>query len=197
MKLHILLIILVLCCPAIGQKSISEKPSIQQIENIVLKEFGRNVRLEKDLNSTAPYLLGDFNGDNYFDIAILLNIEKGKSDIKNSNAIFLDTNPYSQGNGKILNLDDVGQNCLAIGILHGKSMNWNDFDVLAKYLTYECFSSFKLFKKSRLVKRGNGSKGATPKLKGDSIFLDLETGGTTLIYWNGQTYKGFGIRLGD
>jgi hypothetical protein len=48
-----------------------------------------------------------------------------------------------------------------------------------------------------LVKRGNGSKGATPKLKGDSIFLDLETGGTSLIYWNGQTYKGFGIRLGD
>ena len=203
MKLFLLLIILLtLSFATFGQTKPSPNatnvlsPSI--IESIVIKEFGNKIKYVRDLNSDAPFLLGDFNGDNYSDLPVLLNIEEGKSDIATYGISFVDTNPYSPTNGrKIDPFGNIGQNCLAVGVMHGSSYGYGDFKAAAKYLTYECFSAFHFFSKKQIVRRGSGSNGLTTKPKGDSIKLDLETGGTSLIYWNGTTYKGFGLRIGD
>jgi len=86
-------------------------------------------------------------------------------------------------------------NCLGIAVSHGLSVGMGVPE--QKFIMYQCFSSVKLVAKGQKIKRGSGSRGRTPVLKGDALALDLETGGTALIYWDGKTYKGFGLARGD
>jgi hypothetical protein len=92
--------------------------------------------------------------------------------------------------------DDI-QNCLGIAIIHGTAMGWVAAEPAGKFMVYNCFSSFRLIRKGQRIRRGGGSTGPTPIPKGDSIFLDLESGATALVYWNRKTYRGFGLRMGD
>jgi hypothetical protein len=112
--------------------------------------------------------------------------------------MLLDVDPYSQSNGSERNpASDMEQNCLGVAIIHGAERGWDTPAPLAKYLFYECFSDFRIVRKGQKIFRGSGSQGPTPVPKGDSIHLELEIGGTALIYWSGKTYRGFGQRGGD
>ena len=179
-------------------KRVNAKVTVTQIEDVVRKEFGDQVKAQTALNSEPFYLLGDFNGDGHPDIAVLVNVEEGRAELKQHGVKYLDTDPYSRTNGSEINpLSAMGHNCIGIAIIHGTAVGWNVPHPAAKFLVYDCFSAFRLFRKGLRIRRGSGSQGTTPKPKGDSIFLDLETGGTSLIYWNGRTYRGFGLRGGD
>lgn len=174
------------------------KVSVAQIEDFIRREFGDQVKVETALNDDPSYLFGDFNGDKYPDIVVLVNVEQGREELKKHRVKYINTDPYSRTNGSELDpVSKLGANCLGMAIIHGTEGGWNVSSPAAKYLIYDCFSSFKLFRKGQVIRRGSGSEGLTPKPKGDSIFLDLETGGTALVYWNGQTYRGFGLRGGD
>ena len=180
-----------------GSRSSSNVP-VEQIANVVNNGFGSKVRVESQLGAEPFYLLGDFNGDGFSDIAVLVNIEEARAELKNYGVRYINTDPYSRQNGMQIDpLSHDSQNCLGIAIIHGSSAGWEAPNPQGKFMTYECFSSFRLVRKGQRIRRGRGSSGPAPVPKGDSVFLNLETGGTALVYWNGKTYRGFGIRIGD
>ena len=111
--------------------------------------------------------------------------------------LYFDIDPFSPNNGKQVDpVSAMGQNCLGVAILHGTENGW-DTNNLGKYMFYDCFSSFRIIERGKKIRRGSGSRGTTPLPKGDSIQLDLESGATAIVYWNGKTYKGFAQRQGD
>jgi hypothetical protein len=176
----------------------SPQDYLQQVRSVVRTGFGPKVEVETRLNDDPLYVLGDFNGDRLQDIAILVNIEQARADLKKHNVRFVEVSPWSRGNG--LQIDPATQdshNCLGVAIVHGTVLGWKGADITDKFMFYDCFSAFRLIRKGQRIRRGSGSHGPTPRLKGDSIFLDLESGATAIVYWTGRTYRGFGIRLGD
>ncbi|MBC8031576.1 MAG: hypothetical protein H7Z16_15945 [Pyrinomonadaceae bacterium] len=195
----IILLVAVLIVPTYAQKrGAAASVPLEQIEAAVRKGFGSKVRVDAHLSNKPFYLLGDFNGDGFSDIAVLVNLEEARADLKSYGVRYIDIDPYSRQNGlQIDPLSHASSYCLGIAIIHGTSAGWAAANPARKTMVYECFSSFRLIRKGQRIRRGGGSQGRTPVPKGDSILLDLETGGTALIYWNGKTYRGFGIRIGD
>ena len=170
--------------------------SLDEIQTAIRNGFGSRVKIESA--DGRSYLLGDFNGDGFSDIAVLVNIEEAKSDLKHHGVKYVDADPWSRRNGSQIDpLTDNIQNCLGIAIIHGTAAGWAAPEPADKFIIYNCFSSFRLIRKGQRLRRGGGSTGATPRPKGDSIFLDLESGATAVVYWNGRTYRGFGLRMGD
>jgi hypothetical protein len=169
-----------------------------QIETVVRDGFGPKVRVESHSGGEPFYLPGDFNGDGFSDVAILVNIEEARAELKSYGVRYIDIDPYSRRNGlQIDPLSHDSHNCLGIAIIHGTAAGWEAAHPAGRFMVYECFSSFRLIRKGQRIRRGRGSRGRTPVPKGDSILLDLETGGTALVYWDGRTFRGFGIRGGD
>jgi hypothetical protein len=170
--------------------------SVDQIHTAIRNGFGPKTKIETV--DGQSYLPGDFNGDGFSDIAVLLNIEEARADLKDHGVKFIDADPWSRRNGAQIDpITDDMFNCLGIAIIHGTAVGWAAAEPAGKFMVYNCFSSFRIIRKGQRLRRGSGSRGPTPKPKGDSIFLDLESGGTAVVYWNGKTYRGFGIRLGD
>jgi len=181
-----------------SQPARSGKVSAEELKTFVHQQLGVKVNASAGTMSEPTYLVGDFNGDGNSDIAIMVNVEEGRDELKHNGVRYLNVDPYSRKNGAEVDptgSDAIGHNCLGVALIHGTAAGWQS--PAAKFLIYDCFSSFKLFPKSRVIRRGSGSTGLTPKLKGDGIVLDLESGATALVYWNGTTYRGFGIRGGD
>jgi len=198
--LTIVLLTAVPILPAHAQKRRGAPPNVAlgQIEAVVRDGFGPKVKVESQSGSEPFYLLGDFNGDGFSDVAVLVNIEEARADLKGHGVKYVNVDPDSRRNGlQIDPLSHDSHNCLGIAIVHGTAAGWKAADPAGSFMVYECFSSFRLIRKGQRIGRGRGSQGRTPVPKGDSILLDLETGGTALVYWNGKTYRGFGIRGGD
>jgi hypothetical protein len=196
----ITLLIAVLIWPTDAHKHQGAPPNapLEQIESAVRSGFGTKVKVESHLGGEPFCLPGDFNGDGFSDIAVLVNIEEARSELKSYGVRYINIDPYSRQNGlQIDPLSHDSHNCLGIAIIHGTAAGWKAVDSAGKFMVYECFSSFHLIRKGQRIRRGGGSGGRTPVPKGDSILLDLETGGTALVYWNGKTYRGFEIRSGD
>lgn len=189
----------ILIAPLYGQsKSHKARVFVAQVADVVRKQFGNQVKLQTALNSDSFYLLGDFDGDGHRDIAVLVNVEDDRAELKKHGVKYLDTHPLSRTNGSEIDPElAMGHNCIGIAIIHGTAEGWNVATPAAKFLVYDCFSALRLLHRGEKLRRGSGSRGPTPTPKGDAIFLDLETGGTSLIYWNGRTYRGFGLRGGD
>src|SRR5260370_2655174 len=84
------------CAQNKGRKA---KVSVAQIEDVVRKDFGNQVKVQTALNSEPFYLFVDFNGDGRQDIAVLVNVEDGRAALKRYGVNYLDTEPYSRTNG--------------------------------------------------------------------------------------------------
>jgi hypothetical protein len=171
--------------------------SLEQLQTAIHNGFGGNVKVGSDLVNPF-YVLGDFNGDGFSDIAVVVNIEEARGELKSHAVKYVDADPWSRNNGSMIDpLMADGRNCLGIAIIHGTALGWQAAAPADKFMLYNCFSSLRLIRKGQRIRRGSGSRGLTPIPKGDSIFLDLESGATALVYWNGKTYRGFGLRGGD
>jgi hypothetical protein len=147
------------------------------------------------VNDTQPfYLLGDFNGDSHDDIAVLVNPEKGKAELKQHNVKYIDIDPSSPTNGREQNPESARfQYCFGVAIIHGTAKGWRSANPTGKYLFYECFIPFRLVPKATKIRRYyKGYKEAPPRLRGDGIYLDLEREGKAIVYWTGKTYRGYG-----
>ena len=167
---------------------------LDKISSTIRDLFGP--KLKVFIDKSRYYLRGDFNGDGFRDIAVQVIVEEGREELKKYKVKYIDIDPYNGGNGLEKDpISDMGNNCLGVAIIHGTAAGWDA--PAAKYIFYECFSGFRMIRKGQKIYRGGGSRGPTPAPKGDSIQLDLETGGAMLVYWNGKTYRGFGQRSGD
>ncbi|KAF0187982.1 MAG: hypothetical protein FD167_6235, partial [bacterium] len=137
------------------------------------------------------------NADGKLDIAVMVHPDEAKDQITSYNVKFRDTNPSSPRVGLPLDpAEEMGKSCVGIAIAHGGVGGW-DKEVAEKYILYSCYTSFRLVPKGTKIRRGAGSEGHTPRPKGDSIFLEHETHGNGIVYWNGKTYLSFSQDQGD
>ncbi len=144
------------------------------------------------------YRLGDFNGDGFQDLAVVVRVESGRAELRTRNVKCINIDPFSKRNGSELDpLKDMGQNCLGLAIFHGSSRSWNGTTLGAPILMYDCFSACQVIRRGTQVRRSRASIGPTPVLRGDGLQLDLESGSRTVVYWDGRTYRGFCQRNGD
>ncbi|HET6979490.1 MAG TPA: hypothetical protein VFI24_24365 [Pyrinomonadaceae bacterium] len=164
----------------------AQKP---QISDLVHRELGSKV-------SVDDYLGGDFNGDGFADLAINVSVDDARDELQQHGIRYVDVDPRGKTNGRQGPFPEW-HHCAAVVFLHGSSKKWDPNSITQKFLIYECFTPFSFIPHGQRIRRGNGSVGPTPKPKGDSVLLHLESGGTLLVYWNGRTYRGFGIRGGD
>jgi hypothetical protein len=173
--------------------------SRDKIEQMIHKEFGSKIEVvkEKEYYLLEYYLLGDFNGDGKSDIAVLVKPHKAKDQLTNHNVKYLSVNSFSSKNGSQMDpIKEMEEDHLVVAIAHGGVGGWTTV-VTEKYMFYGSFLTFQLVPKGTKIRRGRASEGRTPVPKGDSIFLELETAGTRIVYWNGKTYRGFGQQQGD
>jgi hypothetical protein len=205
MVCRILLIfgLLLLCAPGLGGprrqaringKASQQQPSRTQLEALLSREFGASTRL----SSAEPggIVIGDFNGDSNPDLAVMVDVEKARDELLQHGIKLIDTDPYSKTNGSTLQMAKFeAHNCAGLAIVHGSANGWTEPAV--RFLTYDCFSSTKLFPRRRRVLAAGGARAAAPHLIGDGLVLELENGGKSLIYWTGRTYKGYGLASGD
>ncbi len=143
------------------------------------------------------YRLGDFNGDGLQDLAVLVLVESGREELRKHGVHYIDIDPFSKKNGSEVDpLFDMGHHCLGLVIIHGSSRSWNGAMRGAPFLFYDCFSACRVIRRGTRL-GGDCSGRRSPVLKGDALQLELETGGQSLVYWNGRTYRGFCQRNGD
>lgn len=66
---------------------------VHEITSVIRSAFGQSIKVVTD---TQPfYLLGDFNGDTFADIAVLVNPDEGKTDLKQHHVKYIDVDPSS------------------------------------------------------------------------------------------------------
>jgi hypothetical protein len=181
--------------PPTAQKA-SPSPTLEeQIGAAIHEHFGPQISYMTDAG--PPYLMGDFNGDGFPDLAAIVDAENGRAELNDHGVIVLNVNAGSPENGRRIQPSSLGMHCAGVAIMHGTKDGWTNSDVREKFLFYQCFAPFSLIKKGSRIERGSASRGPTPKLLGDAIHLELETGGSALVYWDGSTYRGFALRNGD
>ena len=172
----------------------------EELSDLVRQQVSSKVKPAVGVISEPVYVLSDFNGDGFKDVAVVLVIEEGRDELKNHGVRYIDVDPFSRTNGRELNPNDgdkMGHNCLGLVFLHGSAKDWDPRTISDKFFIYDCFSSIRQVPKGVPIRRGRTSAGPPPRLKGDAIVLDLESGAQTLVYWDGKTYRGFSIRRGD
>ena len=169
-----------------------------ELTYLVQQEISSKAKPALGMISEPVYVITDFNGDGFLDVAIVVSIEQGRDELKSRGVRYLDVDPFSKTNGRELEPNEkMWQNCLGVAILHGSSKHWDLRAVSDKFIIYDCFSSIRRVPKNVPIRRGRRSTGPPPRLKGDAIILDLESGAQSLVYWDGKTYRGFSIRPGD
>src|SRR6267142_6965742 len=86
----------------------------EQLKKLVREELGSKVKAAVGIMSEPTYLFGDFNGDGYSDIAVMVLVEEGRDELKSHGVNYLDVDPYSRTNGRQADLAGMGQNCLGV-----------------------------------------------------------------------------------
>jgi len=199
MKLVIALVSLFLSAPVVSStfsqakrtpRSKTQTVKIDDIVSVIKNGFGSNMQVVTD---TKPfYLLGDFNGDGKSDIAVLVNPEVAKPQLKQHGIKYIDVDPSSSTNGHLSDPESATfQYCFGVAIVHGSEQGWTLPQQDGKYLFYECFIPFRLVRRGSKVHRFRGERSAPPVLKGDAIYLYLERDAGSLVYWTGKTYRGY------
>jgi len=179
-----------------GPRNIAIKP--EELSDLVRQQVSSKVKPAVGVISEPVYVLSDFNGDGFKDVAVVVVVEEGRDQLKNHGVRYLDVDPFSKTNGRELEpTEKMGHNCLGLVFLHGSAKDWDPRTISDKFFIYDCFSSIRQVPKGVPIRRGRTSAGPPPRLKGEAIVLDLESGAQTLVYWDGKTYRGFSIRRGD
>ena len=183
----------------IGEQTQSQGLKPEEVTDLVQRQVGSKTKPALGVISEPTYVISDFNGDGFSDVAIVVIVE-GRDELKSRGVRYIDINPFSRTNGRELDpteREKNSQNCLGVAFLHGSSKGLDLHSITDKFIIYDCFSSIRRVPKGVPIRRGRRSTGPPPQPKGDSILLDLESGAQTLVYWNGKTYRGFSIRPGD
>ena len=195
-KLTPLSCLVLLTVSSVARPVTDQRPTLESVVSLVRSTITSQAEVFDRGNPW--YRLGDFNGDGLQDLAVLVLVESGRGELRKHGVQFINIDPFSKRNGSEVDpLTDMGQHCLGLVIFHGSSRSWRGARLGVPVLVYDCFSACRVIRKGMRVRRGDCSSGRSPVLKGDALQLELETGGQTLVYWSGRTYRGFCLRNGD
>ena len=188
--------LVLLALSTVGRPVTDQRPPLESVVSLIRSKITSQAEVFDRGNPW--YRLGDFNGDGLQDLAVLVLVESGREELRKHGVQFINIDPFSKGNGSEIDpLTDMGQHCLGLAIFHGSSRSWRGETLGVPVLVYDCFSTCRVIMKGMRVRRSDCSSGRSPVLKGDALQLELETGGQTLVYWSGRTYRGFCLRNGD
>src|SRR5262245_45629559 len=121
-----LVVLLLLCATPRrpSQQSGARSLPLDKISSTIRDQFGPKLKVFNE--PSAYYLQGDFNGDGVSDIAVLVNVEEGREELKTHNVKYIDIDPYKRSNG--LEKDPVsgmGHNCVGVAVIHGTAAGWD------------------------------------------------------------------------
>jgi hypothetical protein len=149
--------------------------------------------LEPQSNRDAFFVTGDFNGDRWEDLAVLVRIKATTSSLPKEVKVLKPLGIESKSS------TELSSPQLALAIVHGSREGWDTETPVARFLVMdkEFFSTpiwesgqgtpISIMKKRSLMPKPRSS---LPRIaKGDAIGLSTEAGIDIYLYWNGQTYK--------
>lgn len=144
----------------------------------------RNYEDAVSIDTTKPYLIGDFNGDHSEDIAIVVKPAKGKlSDLNSEFANWILEDPHRIEARK--NTNRVSNNEVLLAVIHGHERDgWRNAMARQTYLLKNAVGAE--FEKQSPQQISTGSK-SLPVLRGDVIREKL-AGTSGIIFWTGAKY---------
>jgi len=179
--------LLLTCFLMAGRATAAPALDSKTIDALVGRYFGPDaVAFTDDTPEMPRYLWGDFNGDGRPDLVIPLDVEKARSSIGRFAITLIPLH-----GGKTI-MEEIGQHCLALGILQGRDNASQPFVASRVFFLYDCFSGY-----AKVAPHAAMARSAGLDLVRDAISLDLENGGQTLIYWHGDTYRWRLLQNGD
>ena len=167
----------------------ADKPGARPTEAELREAINRNYEgaVTIDNNQAIPFLIGDFNGDNSEDIAIIVKPAKGKLSELNSeyvNWILEDPRKLPTPGEKAQPVTIAGDDLL-LAVIHGHGREgWRS--QLARQ-TYLLKNAVGVNSQTETVTHLRGNK-TSPALRGDVIREKLD-GGDGVIYWTGAKYS--------
>ena len=159
-------------------KSLSEV----RLQEIVRVALGEGISIYGEMR--PRFIVGDFNGDNRRDLALVVDVEASLSRITSglpvSDLSTSDLSPLPPGTS--------GHHCLGLAIIHDVDATTAGVSPVGRQLFYGCFSSWRLVRKSRAAVL---ARGAIAQPRGDALILDLESGGVLMLYSDGVSYHAY------
>lgn len=160
-----------------------------QIEAAVRRAFGPGVEMMWEFR---PYsLTGDFNGDRFSDLAVMVRVRAPSGRLAKGVTIL---NPWD-----IRRTAAGGSSGLALAIIHGGRKGWSGAPLRRYLLTDRDFFATPIWQSSApkdligLVRKPRATQQGRRLLprpaKGDAIRVATEAGINTLLYWDGKTYR--------
>lgn len=160
-------------------------------EAAIRRLFGSGIEVAKE---RKPYFLtGDFNGDSFNDLLVVVLVSKANSKFDLLPNVRI-VNPWSAASETKLE-----GATLAFAIIHGTRAGWEDGSSSAYLVSDREFFSSPIWQDPQqehllgINKRGRDRR--TPvvpaEAKGDAISVVTEAGIDLQLYWDGKTYKLF------
>lgn len=166
----------------------AHKPEVQPTEAELREVLKRNYEdvVMIDDSQKAPFVTGDFNGDNSEDIAVVVKPGKGKLSELNSEYVnwTLEDPHHVQPLEKKFPVS-IGRNDTLLAVIHGhERAGWRDALAKQTYLLKNAVGEGFVMQSGRQLKK---DRKALPSLRGDVIREKLD-GTDGIIYWTGAKY---------
>lgn len=155
---------------------------------VVRREFGSAFEMVQ--THQPHFLIGDFNGDRFSDLAVLVRRKISGTVSRRVTSV----NPWM-----ILRSTSVAQGGLALGILHGEKKGWEGTALRRFLLSDGAFFATPIWQDSAqkdligLLRRpratDQGGRLLPRPAKGDAIRVATEAGIDTYLYWDGKSYR--------
>jgi hypothetical protein len=166
----------------------ANKPGRQPTEAELRDAINRNYEgaVTIDNNQSVPFLIGDFNGDNSEDIAIIVKPAKGKlSELNGKYVNWILEDPRQVSPEQKKQPVTVDGDDLLLAVIHGQDREgWRS--KLARQ-TYLLKNAVGINSQTETVNQLRGNK-SLPPLRGDVIRERLD-GADGVIYWTGAKYS--------
>ena len=163
------------------------KPGPQPTETEVREVIKRNYEDAVSFDNSRPVLVGDFNGDNSEDVAIVVKPGQGKAAELNGDYVnwILEDPRQVQPAPKKVTRPSIHSNDLLLAVIHGHDREgWRNKLARQTYLLQNSVGNEFVKQTGRELSKDNR---ALPSLRGDVIRETLN-GTAGIIYWTGARY---------